>query len=122
MVIIKYVRWGLAERIGSTIYLNENLKQPFWSDLHDHLLNHELGHEEVSKSTLKDIVHDLKDSTRNFLPTEIFFMTQHPRAWVQVLGVSIREGNIAVDWTNILINLFVISFITLCTWFVINWV
>jgi hypothetical protein len=114
MTDVKYVRWGLARRIDDVVFLNENLLRPEWSFLHDYLLEHELGHSNAATS-VKDVVHDLKDATRSWLGWEIMFMMKHPRAWTQVLGVSwYRESPterpvIGIDWTNILINVFVFS-------------
>ena len=117
--MIRYVRWGLAERVGDTIYLNENLLKTEWKFLHDYLLAHEKEHS-GGGVTRADIVADLKFATRNYLPWEVKFMFQHPRSWLQVLGVSIREGEVCIDWINIFINLFVCSFIGFGFWWLIR--
>jgi hypothetical protein len=118
-VIVRYCRWGLAERVDDTIYLNENLKKPEWGFLHDYLLAHEQEHS-GGGVTREDIVNDLKFATRNYLPSEVMFMIKHPKSWSQVLGVSFREGEICIDWINIFINLFVCSFIGFGFWWLIR--
>jgi hypothetical protein len=115
MVSVKFVRWGLAERVDDTIYLNENLQRPEWYSLKEHLLKHELAHDPGSVST-KDVVLDIKHATQNWLPSELMFMWRHPRAWSQVLGVSFREGEVCFDWTNILINCVVVGIAGGLTW------
>jgi len=124
-LLIKYVRWGLAERVGDVIYLNENLKLPEWSFLKDHLLSHELGHSGgLQFTSIHDLKHDIGASVRSYLPWEVRFMIAHPRAWTQVLGVSIREGNVCIDWTNIIINVWALTIIGGGSWWlgrIIGW-
>ena len=45
-------------------------------------------------------------------------MIKYPGAWVQVLGVSFREGEVCLDWTNIIINVFVLGVLGFGSWFI----
>ena len=115
--LVKYTRWGLAERVGDVIYLNENLNKPYWLFLKDYLLSHELGHSSAEFTSFKDLKHDISASMRSYLPHELRFMIMYPRAWTQVLGVSFREGEVCIDWTNIIINVWVIGFLSVGSWY-----
>lgn len=118
---IRYCKWGLAERTGDVIYLNENLKRPEWEFLRDHLLEHELKHESEGAVTFHDLKHDLKDATRAWLPFEVQFMMKYPKSMTQLLAVSIRNKQLCIDWTNLIVNIGVIGIIIVSTWFVLGW-
>jgi len=67
---IEYVNFGIGYRLGNKILINKVLKK--YPELHDYVLQHELGHTEGM--SIKDIKHDL--SFKNQL---------------KILGLSIRH-------------------------------
>jgi len=93
--IIKYSRWGLANRFGNVVVLNINLmKYPY---LHDILLKHELLHE---RNPLKNIRVDY-DSLSNLSIIETIiklkFMLKYPKSLIQFSPIYIYDRRPYLD-------------------------
>lgn len=81
---IEYVDYSLANNFGDTIELNKNLLK--YPDLHNSILEHELGHTNVPGFTITDFNHDLKPQKVNQLHL-LKFMVLHPKSFVQLLPI-----------------------------------
>lgn len=111
---VKYSEWGLANRFGDTILLNENLK--YYPRLREILIDHELTHE---RNPLKNIKIDI-DSVKNIGFLEAFmrikFMLKHPKSLIQMSPVWIYKRRPYFDLSLILIYLIIGSMFILTRW------
>lgn len=81
---IEYVENSIANNFGDTIELNRNLLK--YPELHEQVLEHELGHSDKPGFTKHDLDHDLKASKIN--QWELMkFMFRHPKAFMQLLPI-----------------------------------
>lgn len=107
---INYVKYGLANNYGDYIELNENLKK--YPELHDFVLNHELGHTDKYFSW-QDLKHDLNPSTSHHNKL-IQFILRHPSTWTQFLPFYysrskgfVYDLNLIIVYTIFLIIIFI---------------
>ncbi len=108
MVEIVYTRWNLANSFDDCIELNKALKTN--KNLHDAILNHELGHKK--KNTFKqDLFHDLAPINKINQKELVLFMLKHPRTFTQLLPFfwSSKRKQIVYDLNMIIIYGFVLG-------------
>lgn len=106
---VKETNWGIACRIGNTIYLNKHLKK--YPELYKAILKHEEDH--TSRFKLKDILLDLKQ--KDWKRIDYYkFMLNHPKTFVQYFPFWIYEGQFVIDplmlggWVLLLLEIFII--------------
>ncbi len=86
---IKYVPYGIACRVGNTIYINERLKSH--RKLYNAILKHEKNHTE--DFAMKDILLDIHLDELNGLKREYYkFIISNPSSWVEFLPIK-KYGN-----------------------------
>lgn len=100
-IVIKEINYGIASRIGSTVYLHNGLKK--YPELRDAFLQHEERHS--SGFNFKDIIYDfgikeLKDLKKQYYT----FILTHPSSWTEYLPICrynnkwIFSPSIALIW------------------------
>ena len=91
---IKETDWGIACRIGDTIYSNKNLKK--YPELYKAILKHEKAH--TSGLHYKDFWLDLKGKYIRPVKKQYYqFILKHPKSLVTFLPVWIYDKVIAID-------------------------
>jgi hypothetical protein len=112
MVKIIYTKYALANRFDDCIELNKNLKKV--PDLHNAILEHELGHKE-DNSFRKDFLHDLTPIKKLSQKDLTFFILKHPSTLIQFLPFywSFRRKQIIYDLNMIIIYGFMLLIISL---------
>ena len=98
---VKLTKGYLANRMGDTIYLNENiLNYPEYCKI---TMEHELSH------TGKLSMHDLKiDLTEGNVYDHIKFAFRHPGALLQISPITYLDKKIAID-VNMIIMYIIIA-------------
>jgi len=112
-IVIKEIDYGIASRIGSTVYLHKGLKE--FPELRNALIQHELEHS--SGYTFKDIIDDfgikeLNGSKKNYYN----FILKNPSALIEYLPICKYDGKIIISPSIALIWVFAIG----VGWFVIR--
>jgi len=97
---IVFVGYGLANKIGESIYINKALaKHP---NLFQKIMNHEIKHATGQKNV---------DVNEPF-DWELFkFTLKHPSAWLQFLPIWVIKNKIIYSKTMIYLWLFIIAWI-----------
>lgn len=108
---IKYINYGIGNRVGDTIYLNSALKQS--PELHRAILSHEKKH--GGGFSWLDLKLDLRMGEIKGLRGEYYrFLLKNPRAWLNFFpimklnGVWTYDIGILFVW---LISIFVLALI-----------
>lgn len=98
---IEYVNHSLANNFGDTIELHKDLIK--YPELHDSILEHELGHSNDPDFNVFDLKHDtIKPSKVN--QWQLFkFMLLHPSAWSQLLPAYYNKKHGLVYDSNLII-------------------
>lgn len=92
-----YNKWGLANRIGDTIILNENLQSEENRWLHDILLKHEMLHNDNLKFNLEHDFNSLQESSGKEFVEKVLFCMKHPRALVQLSPIWFYNKRLYFD-------------------------
>lgn len=91
---VEYIDWGIACRIGNTIYLNKNLLD--YPILCKAILKHEYAHS--PKINLNDFVIDLKGKHLNSVKKQYYkFILKNPKALLQFIPIGIYKGKLVID-------------------------
>ena len=94
---IVWTDWDVANRIGSTIYLNKNLQKPEYRVLLDWIMAHELAHgEHTDKYNWNDFKLDFMPENK-MLWQLLLFQLKHPKSWSQLLPFKEVDGGIYWD-------------------------
>jgi len=94
MLPVKYTEYGLASRIGDTIYLNEKLLN------HPKLCKAILKHEQAHSSGFekKDILIDIKGKFLSDVKKEYYkFLLKNPKTWTQFIPIWKYDQKIVID-------------------------
>jgi hypothetical protein len=101
MPTIKHIPFGIACRIGNTIYIHKDMEK-FSVGLYNAILEHERSH--TSHLTLHDILIDLENRHLDGLKKEYYnFILTHPTTLVELMPVWKYDGKYV--W-NLLLCLF----------------
>lgn len=94
MLEVKYTEYGLASRIGDTIYLNKKLlDKPV---LCKAILRHEQAHS--SDFEMDDVMLDLRGGFLRDVKKDYYkFIIKNPKTWTQFLPVWIYNKKIVFD-------------------------
>ena len=91
---LKYVDYGIGNRIGDTIYLHKKLKNH--PRLHNQILQHEKKHS--SDWNLNDFFLDFKNEEIQGVRKEYYgFVLTTPSSWINFLPITIIDGKMALD-------------------------
>lgn len=91
---IRETDWGIASRVGDTIYLNKALQHN--TILKSAILKHELGHKD--KYSKEDLLHDIHfDDLRNLRRDYYSFILRNPRTWTEFLPFSFYDKKLQVN-------------------------
>lgn len=102
---IKYIDYGIASRIGNTIYLNKDLKKN--KKLHRNLLIHEKKH--TNSYLWKDLNMDLNNKELKGLRMDYYkFLFSNPKAWIQYMPIWTYDKKTTWDITLIIFYLILI--------------
>ncbi len=75
---VKYIDYGVGNRVEDIIYLNENLKK--YPRLHDAILEHENNH--TDDWSFDDFMLDLRNDEIKDVKGDYYrFLFSHPKAW-----------------------------------------
>lgn len=88
---IKYIPYGIACRVGNTIYLNNKLKS--YRKLQMAILKHESNHTEgfTARDIFLDLeIKELKDVKRDYYK----FILQNPSSWIEFLPFKKYGGTV----------------------------
>lgn len=92
MTKLEYIEWGVASRVGETVYVNKRLKS--YPKLKNALLTHENNH--TDDFTMKDIISDMDIKELKGLKREYYrFIAENPSAWLEFFPIK-KYGNITV--------------------------
>jgi hypothetical protein len=92
---IKLVPFGIASRIGDTIYINENLKKHNLS-LYQAILDHEKEHS--SGFELKDITLDLRNSHLKGNKLKYYgFILKNPGTLIEFVPIYRYDGTFVIN-------------------------
>ena len=94
--LVKEIDFGIACRIGNTIYVNKKLKK------HPHLflaiMQHEFKH--TSGFTMKDLKIDINNEDISDMKTDYWrFVASNPSTWTEFLPCGIYDGKISWNLT-----------------------
>lgn len=98
---IKYIDYGIGNRVGNTIYLNKKLKEI--PGLHDAIVKHEYNHSDNWNfgDFLQDVsVRELRAIRKQYY----WFILSNPSTWINFSPVMLIEGkwcfdlSIAIVW------------------------
>ena len=82
---LEYINWGVASRVGNTVFLNKRLK--YYRKLKNALIRHEKAHTE--DFSMRDILLDLDLQDLKGVKKEYYkFIVQNPTAWVEFLPIK----------------------------------
>jgi hypothetical protein len=97
MAIIKEIDYGIAFRIGNTIYINRATRK--YPALFKSLILHELKHtKDKNKYKLKDLKNDLNPNDLRHVKKEYYkFLFTQKKAWYQLLPFLRVDGNYTID-------------------------
>ena len=98
---ITYSEWGLANRFGLEIVLNENLKKH--SYLHNLLLDHELKHNEKVLFNIKHDYSSLVFEKFTDWIVKCVFMCRYPKSLVQLSPIYFHNGRPYLDLSLIIL-------------------
>jgi len=91
---LKIIDYGIACKIGETIYINKDIKK--YPKLWNALLKHENEH--TDDYGIKDILIDFRGSHLNSVKRTYYkFLLTHPRAWIQLLPIGVYDKRIIYD-------------------------
>jgi len=86
---IKYIDYGIGNRVGNTIFLNKNLKK--YPALYNAVLDHEKKHS--GNYSKKDFLLDFHNRELRGVKGEYFrFILENPRSWINFFPI-IKLGN-----------------------------
>lgn len=109
---IENINWGIASRVGKTIYLNKRLK--YYPKLKKALTDHEKAH--TDGMAMRDIFLDVDIKELKGLKREYYkFLFSTPTAWAEFLPIKKYGGEWLLNLPVLLMWLFFIAII----WFVI---
>ena len=110
---VKYIKSGTGNRVGNTIYLNEELK--LYPELHNAILCHEKKH--TGGFTWWDLKLDLTNKELKNLKKEYYsFILNHPRALLNFFPIM----KLNKQWTYDLSLIFLWTFVVVIG--VIGWI
>ena len=102
---IKYINFGIACKVGNTIYINKSIKK--YPKLHKALLKHEQEH--TDDYDLRDIIIDFQGKYLKSVKRIYYkFLLSTPNAWIQFLPIGIYDKKIVYDPIMIFIWCFLI--------------
>jgi len=114
---IKLIDFGIASRIGDTIYVNKKIKENY-PRLYKAIIKHEKEHS--NKFNLTDIEIDLKGKHLKEVKKDYWkFVLNNKNSWIQFLPVGYYDKRIVFDpimfvyWIITMIALGVIAWLTL---------
>lgn len=114
-IVFKEINYGIASRIGSTVYLHKGLRK--YPELREALIQHELGHS--SGYTKKDLLDDFGiKELRSHKKDYYNFILNTPSSWSEYLPVCRYEGQWIISPTLALYWLFAIG----VSWIVVSYV
>lgn len=102
---IKHIFYGIACRIGDTIYIHKDL-QKHSQKLYNAILGHEKKHSRnlSRKDVSMDIINeDIKNLKREYYS----FVLTHPSSWTEFSPVWIYEDKLA--WNVLILALYIIT-------------
>lgn len=116
---IEYVENSIGNNFGDHIELNKALLEPKYKNLHDAILNHELGHTK-SKYSNKDFIHDLNEhKVKN--SDLINFLIHNPKSWTQFLPFYFsKKHGFVIDYSLCIVYVISISVISLAVFFALR--
>jgi len=99
---IKYIKRGIANRIGNTILLHESLQKEQYKALKAHSIEHELKHSSGTYDR-KDFAHDMIDILQPKIVSKQFFKFYFTErgAWQQSLPAFWYEGRLYWDLSKL---------------------
>jgi hypothetical protein len=97
---IKSIPYGIASRVGNTIYINEKLRK-FNPELYEAVLMHEYAHTEGF--SIKDIALDINNKELNGLKLEYYkFIFSNPKTFTELLPIWKYDNKIQINLTLLL--------------------
>lgn len=107
---LKYIDYGVGNRVGNTIFLNKNLKK--FPKLHDAILEHESNH--TDDWSFKDFLLDLKNDEIKDVKGDYYrFIFKHPKSFANYSPILKLGDSWCFDITLIFFYLATISFFVL---------
>jgi len=92
---LKLVPFGIASRIGDTIYINENLKK-YSPSLYQAILDHEKSHS--SGFELRDITLDLRNSHLKGNKLKYYgFILKNPGTLIEFVPIYRYDGSFVIN-------------------------
>ena len=100
-VKIKLIDYGIASRIGNTIYVNKQIKKNY-PNLYKQVILHEKSH--TDNLILKDFIIDLNGKYLDTVKRDYWlFVISNPKSWVQFLPIGFYEEELVLDPSMLLI-------------------
>jgi hypothetical protein len=107
-MLIKKTHYGIASRVGDTIYINEALENKY-PRLYQALITHEQNHS--GSISLKDLFIDVGNVELKDLKKEYYsFILTHPSSWSEFLPFWIIEGKFQINITLLVFYIIVVFF------------
>tara|TARA_R100000501_G_C2595266_1_gene94027 strand:- start:104 stop:460 length:357 start_codon:yes stop_codon:yes gene_type:complete len=104
---IKYIDYGVGNRVSDIIYLNKNLKK--YPKLHKAILKHEKKH--TSNWDFSDFMLDLKNDEIKGVKKDFYkFLFKHPKSLLNYFPILKLGETWCIDITLIIIYIFFLSF------------
>ena len=116
VIEVKYVNYGVANRFGDNIELNEKLKEPQYKELHDYALKHEQQHTS-KKASFTDMFHDFFGDRPMIVNKQYWnFLRNVPSSRIQLSPFYPAHGRIYTD-----VNLLVFYLMIICCSWILVW-
>ena len=94
---IKQIPFGIASRVGNTIYINKDLEK-YNKQLYEAILMHEYAHTEGF--TIKDITLDIHNVQISGLKKEYYkFILTHPKSLIELIPIIKYDGQLQINTT-----------------------
>lgn len=107
---IEYIDYGIACRIGNTIYLNKKLLD--YPILCKAILKHEHEHSPLKRYTLKDLKLDIKGKYFNSVKGQYYkFILKNPKTLVQFLPIGFYKGRLVIDPMMLILWIMIVIFV-----------
>ncbi len=101
---LKYINYGMGNRVGETIYLHKKLKK--FPELHDAILKHERNH--TDNWNLKDVMIDISNKELKGKKIEFYkFILTTPSSWINFFPVMKLDDNWCFDLSLMIFYLIV---------------
>jgi len=103
---LKYINYGIGNRVGKTIYLHEKLK--WFPELHDAVLKHEMNH--TDDWDWNDVMMDLSNKELKGRKLEFYkFILTTPSSWVNFFPVLKLDKKWCIDMSLLIFYMVVFA-------------